>query len=62
LINSDKTTVQVLAEPGRAPTTKSYMWIFRGGSAEKPALVYLGFAASKQKFDHFSSMKNILFR
>lgn len=40
LINSDETTVQVLAEPGRAPTTKSYMWIFRGGPAEKPALVY----------------------
>jgi transposase len=40
LINIDETTVQVLAEPGRAPTTKSYMWIFRGGPPEKPALVY----------------------
>ena len=40
LINVDETTVQVLAEPGRAPTTKSYMWIFRGGSFKKPALVY----------------------
>jgi transposase len=40
LINIDETTVQVLGEPGRAPTTKSYMWIFRGGPPEKPALVY----------------------
>jgi len=40
LINADETTVQVLVEPGRAPTTKSYMWIFRGGPSKKPALVY----------------------
>jgi transposase len=40
LINIDETTVQVLHEPGRAPTTKSYMWIFRGGPLDKPALVY----------------------
>lgn len=31
LINIDETTVQVLKELGRANTTKSYMWIFRGG-------------------------------
>jgi len=40
LINADETTVQVLAEPGRAPTTKSYMWIFRGGPPRNPAFVY----------------------
>jgi transposase len=40
LVNIDETTVQVLAEPGRDPTTKSYMWIFRGGAPEKPALIY----------------------
>jgi transposase len=40
LINVDETTVQVLAEPGRAPTTKSYMWIFRGGPPGNPALMY----------------------
>lgn len=40
LINIDETTVQVLAEPGRDPTTKSYMWIFRGGDPEKSALIY----------------------
>ncbi|RME60756.1 IS66 family transposase, partial [Candidatus Parcubacteria bacterium] len=31
LINVDETPVQVLKEPGRANTTKSYMWVFRGG-------------------------------
>lgn len=31
LINADETPVQVLNEPGRANTTKSYMWVFRGG-------------------------------
>ena len=40
LINIDETTVQVLDEPGRAPTTKSYMWICRGGAPERPGLLY----------------------
>ncbi|NNK96935.1 MAG: IS66 family transposase [Desulfobacterales bacterium] len=40
LINIDETTVQVLCEPGRPPTTKSYMWIFRGGDPDKPSLLY----------------------
>jgi transposase len=40
LINIDETTVQVLNEPGRDNTTKSYMWIFRGGPPDKPALIY----------------------
>jgi transposase len=40
LINIDETPVQVLKEPGRSNTTKSYMWVFRGGPSEKPALIY----------------------
>lgn len=40
LINIDETTVQVMNEPGRLNTTKSYMWIFRGGCHERPVLVY----------------------
>jgi transposase len=40
LINIDETTVQVLDEPGRSPTTKSYMWICRGGIPERPGLLY----------------------
>jgi len=40
LINVDETTVQVMKEPGRSNKTKSYMWIYRGGDPERPALVY----------------------
>ena len=40
LINMDETTIQVLAEPGRSPTTKSFMWVCRGGPPDKPALIY----------------------
>jgi len=40
LIQADETTLQVLMEPGRDPTTKSYMWIFRRGDPEKTVLIY----------------------
>jgi len=40
LINIDETVVQVLNEPGRSNTSKSYMWVFRGGNPDRPALVY----------------------
>ena len=40
LVNIDETTVQVLKEPGRENTKKSYMWVFRGGPPEKPALIF----------------------
>ena len=40
LVNIDETTVQVLKEPGRENTAKSYMWVFRGGAPDKPALVF----------------------
>jgi transposase len=40
IVNIDETTVQVLQEPDRADTQKSYMWIFRGGDPERPVLRY----------------------
>ena len=40
IVNIDETTVQVLQEPGRAATQKSYMWIFRGGDPKRPVLRY----------------------
>jgi len=36
----DETPVQVLNEPGRANTSKSFMWVFRGGEIERPALLF----------------------
>ncbi|MHB8483352.1 MAG: IS66 family transposase [Nitrospiria bacterium] len=40
LINMDETPVQVLNEPGRANTSKSFMWVFRGGEIKQPALLF----------------------
>jgi transposase len=39
-IQADETPLQVLQEPGRAATTNSYMWLFRGGAAERPVIIY----------------------
>ncbi len=40
LINIDETTVQVLHEPGRSASTKSYMWVCRGGPPGTPGVMY----------------------
>lgn len=40
LINADETTVQVLKEPGTPANSKSYMWVFRGGSIRAPSLYF----------------------
>jgi transposase len=40
LTQCDETTVQVLEEPGRPAETKSYMWVFRGGPPDRPAIEY----------------------
>jgi len=39
-VHADETTVQVLNEPGRSPTTKSYMWVFRRGDPQRPILIF----------------------
>ena len=38
VVGIDETTVQVMDEPGRKNTTKSYMWAFRGGDPDHPVL------------------------
>jgi transposase len=40
LINMDETPYQVLNEPGKRNTSKSYMWVFKGGQEDCPALLY----------------------
>lgn len=41
LLHADETEVQVLHEPGRAPQSKSYMWLYRtSGDAEHPIVLY----------------------
>jgi hypothetical protein len=39
IINLDETPVQVFKEPGRKNTSKSYMWVARGGG-EKPVVLF----------------------
>jgi transposase len=40
LINVDETPIQVLNEPERENTTKSYMWVFRGGGPDKRVVLF----------------------
>ena len=40
LVNIDETPLQVLKEPGRKNTTKSYMWVFCGGALDRPSVLY----------------------
>ena len=40
LIQIDETSTQVLNEPNKKNTTKSYMWVFRGGTREKPGILF----------------------
>ena len=40
LINIDETTTQVFNEPNKANHSKSYMWVFRGGSPEHPGILF----------------------
>jgi transposase len=41
VIGVDETTVQVLREPNRSATTDSYMWVYRGGTRDGPAVEFV---------------------
>jgi transposase len=40
VMRMDETTMQVMDEPDRTNTTKSYMWLARGGPPDKPVVIY----------------------
>ena len=40
MINIDESPFQVLKEPGRSNTSKSYMWVFCGGPLNAPVVLY----------------------
>ncbi len=40
VLQMDETTAQVLGEPGREDTQKSYIWLARGGPPEQKAVIY----------------------
>lgn len=39
-VQMDESTVQVLKEPGKAPRSKSYIWVRRGGPPDTPLILY----------------------
>ncbi|QTD49087.1 IS66 family transposase [Sulfidibacter corallicola] len=39
-LQMDETTVQVLNEPDKENTTKSFMWVIRGGPPERPIVLF----------------------
>ena len=39
MLHADETTLQVLKEPGRSSTSKSYMWLYRTSGYAKQAIV-----------------------
>lgn len=40
VLHADETTIQVLAEPGKAAESKSYMWLYRSGRDVSPIVLY----------------------
>src|SRR5690554_2833858 len=40
IICADETTLQVLREPGRSASTKSYLWLYRTGKEGPPVILY----------------------
>jgi transposase len=40
IVLADETTLQVLKEPGKSPTTKSYIWLYRTGKYGYPIVLY----------------------
>ena len=41
VLHADETTLQVLKEPGKSATSKSYMWMYRtSGAAKQPIVLY----------------------
>ena len=41
VLHADETTLQVLHEPGKAPQSESYMWLYRtSGGTDKPIVLY----------------------
>jgi transposase len=40
-IGADESPMQVIKEPNRSATSQSYMWTFRGGTEDKPAIQFV---------------------
>ncbi len=40
ILHADETVLEVLCEPGREPSTQSYMWLYRTGRDDTPIVLY----------------------
>ena len=62
LVSCDETPLQVLNEPGRPNTTKSFMWLFRGELGEKPIVIcnYDPSRSTSVPMDFLGDFKGIL--
>lgn len=47
IVHCDETPVQVLKEPGKAPQTKSCMWLYRSGMDGEPPIVLYDYQPSR---------------
>lgn len=56
-MSMDETPLQVLSEPSRLATGKSYMWIVRGGSTETQ-IVYYNYQKTRKSLSFDSSTFN----
>ena len=48
VLHGDETTLQVLKEPGRSSTSKSYMWLYRTSGCAKQAIVLYEYQPSRK--------------
>ena len=48
VLHGDETTLQVLKEPGRATTSKSYMWLYRTSACAKSPIVLSEYQPSRK--------------
>jgi transposase len=40
-IHADETPLHVVEKPGKGPNQESYMWVFRGGQTDRPAIAFI---------------------
>jgi len=48
VLHADETTLQVLHEPGKAPQSKSYMWLYRTGNDAKIPIVLFDYQPDRR--------------
>ena len=55
VLHADETTMQVLKEPGRSSTSKSYMWLYRTSGCTKQAIVLYEYQSTRkaEHAEHF---------